>query len=121
MSVLGIRWKAETLRSASAAAITTGATGFVPVGSATGVPANQIYLVNLTNAFLVVSLDGINDHIPMPAGSNFFVDIASNKSNPTSTLMMASNTQIWVAYEGVANPTVGEFYASVFYAAPFAP
>ena len=117
MSLLGIRWTPEPIRSATAAAITAGATDFVTVGTTTTNPANQFYLLNLTDALLIVSFDGVNDHLVMPAGTNFFDDVGSDKSNQSGALVLAAGTQIWVAYEGGANPTTGSFYASIFYAA----
>ena len=118
MSIKGIRWTAEPLRNATAAAITAGAGDFVPVGDQTLNPANQFYLLNFTDALLIVSFDGINDHLVMPQGTNFFDDVGSDKSNQAGALVLPANTQIWVAYSGIDNPTTGNFYASIFYAAP---
>jgi len=42
----------------------------------------------------------------MPAGTNFFNDVGSDKSNQSGALVLAAGTQIWVAYPiGGADPT----------------
>jgi len=118
MSIKGIRWTPEPLRSVSAATITAGAGDYVPVGTVTDNIANQFYLLNLTDALLIVSFDGANDHLVMPAGTNFFDDVGSDKSNQAGALVLPANTRIWVAFQGIDNPTTGDFYVSIFYAAP---
>ncbi len=116
MSILGIRWSIEELRSVGFAAIAAGGGTFVPVETPLVNPAIQLYLLNDTDSFIFVSTNGTDDMIPMPSGTNFLVDIGSNKTNQSGCLLAPVGTQIWVAYNGAA-PTVGNFFVSAFYAA----
>lgn len=118
MSVLGIRWSYETMRTVSAATITAGAAAYVNVGTPLDNPCSQIYLINFTDVTLVVSFDGGRDAFIMPAASNHFNDIGSDKTNQAGALLCHAGTQIQVKYLGGANPTTGNFYATVFYGAP---
>lgn len=117
MSILGIRWTHEPVRSVGFADIVDGGGDYVSVGDPTVNPAVQLYLLNTTDATLAISLNGVTDGWYMPPGTNFFVDIQSNKSNPAAALLNPARNQVWTAPLG-DDPTLGALYLSVFYAAP---
>lgn len=109
------------MRTSSAAQITAGAAAYVTVGTALANPASQVYLINLTDVPLVVSFDSGRDCLFMPAGSNWFNDIGSDRTDNAGALLLRAGTAIQVKYLGIANPTTGNFYATTFYGAPTAP
>lgn len=117
MSLNGIRWSFDTLRTATAAAITAGATNYVLVGTTFQHDASQLYLINFTDVPLLVSYDGVRDALFMPQASNHFNDIGSDRTNVSAGLIAPKGMGVWVKYIGVANPTTGNFYVSLFYAA----
>jgi hypothetical protein len=117
MSILGIRWSAEEMREVGFAAIDDGGGTFVPVGLPLENPAIQLYFLNATDTFIFVSFNGEDDHIPMPAGTNFFVDIGTNRTDQSGCLLAPVGRQISVAYAATP-PTTGNFFVSAFYAAP---
>jgi len=67
-------------------------------------PMRLIHLINSTNGIMMVSFDGINDHVPVLAGTGVIYDITSDEDSNES-LRMAQNTQVWVKY--VTAPTSG--------------
>jgi hypothetical protein len=110
MSLLAIRVRAEPVRSLGFASI---AVGYMGVGTAIAHPASQIFIQNLTDATLMFSLNGVDDHFPLPANGFFLDDIVSNKSLGQG-LFLAQGDRLYVKELGV--PTSGSVYFTVFYA-----
>lgn len=111
MSTLAIRFKAEPVRTIGFAAI---GVGYMGVGTALDQPMRQFFIQNLTNAVLMFSFDGIDDHFPLPGNGFFLDDITSNKSVGQGWFL-AEGTRLYVRHLGVA-PTQGDVYFSTFFA-----
>ena len=77
MSNLSIRMRFEDLRSLASGSIAAGYTG---VGVRVSHPVRQFFIQNLTDALLLFSFDGVNDHFPLPANGFYLSDITSNKT-----------------------------------------
>jgi hypothetical protein len=105
-----IRFSAEPVRSLSSGSISA---GYVGVGTSVGDPIRQFFIQNLTDATLMFSFDGINDHFPLPANGFFLNDIASNKLNSTQGWYLAEGTRLYV--KEIGTPSTGAVYFSVFY------
>lgn len=83
-----------------------------------GLPLNHairmIFVQNLTDVTLMFSLDGINDHFPLPPNGFMLLDITSNKSLGEG-YFIAEGTRVYVRDLGPA-PTLGAVYVTVMYA-----
>jgi hypothetical protein len=105
-----IRFRAEPVRSIAAGSISG---TYMGVGTPIDHPSFQFFIQNLTDATLMFSLDGINDHFPLPASGFLLDDINSNKSIGNG-LFLAEGDRLYV--KEVGTPTTGSVYFSVFYA-----
>lgn len=111
---LAIRLMPETVRS-----VAFGAIGDVYMGLGTAMtrPIRQLLLQNFTNANMMFSFDGINDHLPLPSFGYFCDDITSNKTLAQG-FFLAEGTRIYVKKLTVLGvPTLGSVYLSTFYGA----
>ncbi len=108
-----IRMEFETLRSVAAASVPA---SYALVGSAMGTslenPIVQFKIDNLTDADLLFSIDGINNHFLVPAGSFWLSDISSNQIS-TEGLYIAKGTTFYVKQLEV--PTTKAVYLTVIY------
>lgn len=108
-----IRMEFETLRSVAAATVPA---SYALPGSALGSPmANpivQFKVDNLTDADLFFSIDGVNNHFMVPAGSFWLSDISSNQITEEG-LYIAKGTTFYVKQLEV--PTTKAVYLSVIY------
>src|ERR1051325_11304160 len=95
----------DTLRSAATAAI--GAT-YATIGTAFTDRPVVIKFTNLTNGDVVVSTDGVNDMLFLPAGAFTLIDIRTNAPNETD-LTLPVGTQFYVK-DGTTPSTTGSFY-----------
>lgn len=116
---LAIRMLAEPVRFLDAAdvAVTYRAldqAGAVPATTG-GVnhPIRTWFVNNLTDATLMFSLDGINDHFPLPANGFFVFDITGNKTSNGGAFYFSEGDALYVRQ--IAAPTTGTAYFSVFY------
>lgn len=75
-------------------------------------PAHMVFVQNLTDVSLMFSIDGINDHFPLPANGYLVMDVTSNKS-VSNALFIATGTTFYVKCIGI--PTTGSVYVSSFY------
>jgi hypothetical protein len=112
MATQAIRLRAEPLRSLAAASI---GTSYTALGDPLVNPARIIHLQNATNADIVWSMDGINDHGFLAAGAFILLDITANKSLDQGEFI-AIGTQFYVDYPDT-QPTTGAVYLSVFFGA----
>lgn len=110
MSLLAIRFAAEPVRSIAFGGISG---SYAAIGSALVHPARQFLINNETDALLMFSLDGVNDHFAMPAGGNWINDISSNKSLLAQAWVLAAGTKLYV--KNIGSPSTGSVYFSVFY------
>jgi len=104
----GIQLQAEPLRSLGYAA--TGA-AYVEIGTSLAYPARQFIVQNLTDADMVFSIDGTNDHFVIPAYSFFLSDVSTNTVTADGFFLM-KGSKLYVKRIGV--PTTGTIYFSVF-------
>ena len=106
---LAIRFKPETCRTLAHGSI---GAGYTAIGSAMSHPIRIFYLQNHTDALLMFSFDGTNDHLPLSAGGYIVIDITANKSLDTGFYLAEGDT---VYVKQIGAPTAGSVYLSVFY------
>lgn len=106
---LGIRFRIEPVRTIAAASIDA---SYMGVGTSLTHPARQIFIQNLTDATLMFSFNGVDDHFPLPANGFFLNDITSNKTI-NQGFFLAEDERLYVKELGV--PTTGSVYFSVMY------
>lgn len=106
-----IRLAAEALRSLGFGSI---GAAYAGVGTRFENPVRIFFAQNLTNAALMFSLDGTNDHFALPQGGFLLLDVTGNKAN-TQGFYIAESTRLYV--KEIGNPTSGSVYLSLFYGA----
>lgn len=106
---LAIRMLPEVQKSLAAGSIAAGYTG---VGTAFSNPVRILFLQNLTDAAVQWSMDGIDDHFPMPANGFLLLDVMGNKS-VSDQFFISEGTRMYVKQLGV--PTTGSVYVSAMY------
>jgi hypothetical protein len=109
---LAIRLTPETVRTLGFAAI---GAAYVGIGATMSRPIRMLVLQNLTDALLMFSFDGINDHLPLPANGYLALDITANKTI-TQGFFLAEGQRLYCRHLGVA-PTVRSTYLTTFYGA----
>ena len=109
---LAIRLAPETVRSLGFAAIVAGYTG---IGTVFTRPSRIIILQNFTDADVMISLNGIDDHIPLATQSSLVLDVSSNKG-VAQEFSVAQGTRFYVKQLSGA-PSSGSVYVSTFYGA----
>jgi len=111
---LAVRLQTEPVRTITAATIVAGGAAYSGIGTAMTHPIRMFLLQNLTDASLMFSFDGINDHFPMPPNGYLILDITANKTITTG-YFLAEGQRLYVKVLGT--PTDGSVYFSVFYGA----
>ena len=111
MSSQSVRVLAENLRSLAHGSIDVPGT-YTGIGTSITNPARMMLIQNFTNADLMFSLDGVNDHFPMINNSHLILDIASNKTRE-SGFYLAEGQRLYVTQ--IEAPTTGSVYLTVFY------
>ena len=86
---------------------------YVGVGTSLNFPARIILIQNMTDAILMFSFDGINDHFPLLANAFLLVDLSSNKTLSTG-YFIAKGERLYVRDMGTA-PTTGSVYFTTIY------
>jgi hypothetical protein len=107
---LAIKALFEPVRSLGFASI---GAAYIGVGTALNFPVRQIFIQNYTNATLMFSFDGVNDHFPLASSQFYLNDIASNKTLETG-YFLAKGDRLYVKQLD-AVPTSGTVYFSVLY------
>lgn len=102
------RAKFDTLRSVAAGSVTA---SFAAVGTALGAPAVAVNFVNNTNGDVIVSLDGINSNLYLPANSFQVWDIRTNSPH-LNDYLIPQGTLFYVK-QGTVVPATGAFYIEV--------
>jgi len=108
---LAIRWRPETLRSLAFGSISG---SYAALGAALANPIIQLHISNDTDANMLISYDGVNDHEFIAANSFILLDIGSNKSVGEG-LFLSKGDSVYVKQESGA-PTSGNIYMSAYYA-----
>jgi len=109
MSKGAIRFKPEEVRTIAFGAI---GAAYTAVGASMDNPIRIFFLQNWTDESLMFSFDGVNDHLPLPAGGFIVIDVTANKSLPEG-FYIAEGDSIYV--KEIGTPTTGSVYLSVFY------
>ena len=107
-----IRFAAEEVRI-----VASGAVGapYSTVGDPMTHPIRTIIFQNTMDTGLMLSFDGVTDHLPIITNGYMAIDIASNKTSPQG-FYLAEGQQIFVRQLGGV-PSSGSLYVSVFYGA----
>jgi hypothetical protein len=109
ISTLSVRMLAEPQRVLNFSAISP---AYMGIGTPLDHPARLLWVLNLTDALLQFSIDGIDDHFPLPAQSNFVFDITTNTPQ-TLGCYLGVGTRFYVKEIGV--PSSGNVYIVSFY------
>jgi hypothetical protein len=104
-----IRLACEPVRSLSFLTI---AAGYLPIGTRLNNPARMIFVQNLTDALLMFSFNGTDDHFPLAANGFLLLDITSNKTI-SQGFFITEGQNLYVKQIGV--PLSGSVYLTTFY------
>ena len=107
---LAIRLGVEPVRTLAFGAISGVYTG---VGTTVIRPIRMFLIQNLTDAYMMFSFDGINDHIPLANSSYIVLDISSNKG-VSQEFTLAQGARLYVKQLAGA-PGSGNVYFTTFY------
>ena len=108
-----LRLMAEPVRAIGFAAI--GAV-YSSLGNPVTKPIRLLVIQNTCNAAVMLSLDGIHDHLPIVTNGYLILDIASNRTLPSGGFYLAEGSQVYIKQLGGAANS-GSVYLSVFYGA----
>lgn len=109
---LAIRLMPEVVRSADFSVI---GNVYMGLGTAMTRPIRMFLLQNMTNANMMFSFDGVNDHLPLPKLGYLVLDITANK-NLSQGYYLAEGTRVYVKKLTPADvPTLGKVYLTTFY------
>ena len=102
----------DTIRSKASGSITN---SYTTLGSPLTRNWRIFRLVNTTDGDLMISVDGTNDNLVLPANSFVLYDLATNAANVADSdwFVMQIGTQFYVKYESA--PTTGSIYAEGIY------
>jgi hypothetical protein len=106
---LAIRCVAETLRSLGFASVQV---GYTLIGSTFQHPIRILMVQNFTDASLLFSLDGVNNHFPLLPNGYVIFDVSSNK-NFSDGFFFPTGSGVYVKALGA--PGSGSVYVSAFY------
>jgi hypothetical protein len=101
----------DTLRTLGFASITA---SYQPLGLSITHLWREWKLTNATNGNMLISFDGTNDNMFVPANSFTLFDITTNSNqNAAAPLTMSIGTQFLIKYSSV--PTSGAVYLEAIY------
>lgn len=109
MANLALRLQPETVRELAFGSIVA---GYTALGNPLANPARMLIINNLTDADLMFSFDGVNDHLAVAGPGSFVLDITSNKG-VAGGLYLPQGSSIYV--KRIETPTVKSAYVSIFY------
>lgn len=109
---LAIRLMAEPVRTVAFGAI---GAPYSTVGAPMTKPIRMMILQNFTDTAVMLSFDGVHDHLPMVTNGYLILDITSNKTLPQG-FFFGEGQQVYVKLLG-APAASGSFNLSVFYGA----
>lgn len=110
MGALSIKLLPEALRSLAFGSISG---TYMGVGTPLSNPSRLIIFQNFTDANVIVSFDGITDHLPVAASGFVLFDVTANKT-VSQGFYIAEGTRFYIKQESGA-ATSGNFYISTFY------
>ena len=109
MAGLALRMAFEPLRSLAFGSI---GAAYMGVGTPIQHPARQFLVQNLTDASLLFSFDGVNDHFRLPANGFWLNDNTANRS-VSQGFFLDEGTRLYVKQDGV--PTSGTVDFTIIY------
>lgn len=112
MSNLAIKLLPEPVYSLGFASISG---TYASVGSGLLNPSRLLIFQNLTNANIMLSWDGVHDHMPLSANAAIIMDVMTNKSNQSGALSVQAGQKFYI--KEIGTPTSGTFYITSFYGA----
>ena len=86
--------------------------GYIGIGTVFNKPFRIVHIQNLTDAGLMFSFNGVDDHFPLLTYGYFTLDIPFNKSVKEG-FYTESDDRLYVKRIGV--PTTGSVYVTGFY------
>jgi hypothetical protein len=109
MGAQAIRLMFEPVRSLDFSSISG---TYMSIGSALANPIRVLLVQNGTDASLMYSADGINDHFQLPAGGFLLLDVTANKT-VVPGFYIAEGTTFYV--KEIGTPSTGTTYVTVIY------
>lgn len=109
MGALAIKLLPEAVRSIAFGSI---GGGYMGVGTPLTNPSRLIIFQNFTDGDVMVSFDGITDHLPVAANGFVLLDVTANKT-VSQGFYIAEGTRFYV--KEITAPSTGSFYISSFY------
>lgn len=106
---LSIRLVPETVKELAFGSI---GAGYAGVGTVFDKPIRLIIFQNLTDVSVMISFDGVDDHIPLVTSGYLVLDITANKTIANG-LYIAEGSRIYVKQLAGAAGS-GSFYVSAF-------
>jgi hypothetical protein len=110
---LSVKLWPETIRSETAANIHAATPNYIAIGTPFDNPCKIFFIQNGTDADLMFSLDGVNDHFALLFGTFLLLDVTTNRADVSGALNIPAGTTIYVKEIGA--PTTGSVYLSTFY------
>lgn len=107
-----VRILPETVRSLAFGSISGTYAG---LGTAMSRPIRLIVLQNFTDVSVMISFDGVNDHLPLAALGYIILDITANKTREDG-FFLAEGQRLYVKQLSGA-PGSGSVYLTTFYGA----
>jgi hypothetical protein len=112
MSLRGQRVRFEPIRSIAFGSVSG---SYAAVGTALANASRLLMFDNLLNAAVLISFDGVHDHMFIAASSSKVIDLSTNRVGPVDQLELSEGTIIYVKQASGA-PGSGTLYVSTLYA-----
>lgn len=106
---LAINLYPEPLRSVSFSSLSG---TYIGIGAAFAHPIRILHITNLTDVTVLLSLDGITDHLVTPSNSFILLDLTANKTLDQGSYI-AQGSRIYVKEIGI--PTTGDVYVAAWF------
>lgn len=113
ISTLSVRMLLEPLRSLAFGSI---GAAYMGIGTPLDNPSRLLIIQNLTDATLIFSINGVDDHLILPSQSNIVLDVTTNQSQTQGTYFSVG-TRVYVKRFGI--PTSGSVYVSTLYGSTY--
>ena len=104
-----IKVKLEELRSLAFGSI---GAAYMGVGTAIDNPARMLLIQNFTDEDMMLSFDGITDHLPIKTETSIILDVSANKTID-SGFFFEKGTRLYV--KQISAPSSGSVYLTAFY------
>ena len=110
---LAVRMYPEVMRTLDYKSISGTYAG---IGTPLENPSLQLIVQNLTDQSIVLSWDGIDDHLILASGCAWDSDNTSNRAREQG-LYIPQGQRFYARLEGMTSPTSGAVYLTTFYGA----